>query len=170
MHAASDTGHQYSLKLLRSLQGLAPKGGNNLWLKMAELEEEKAETAPFQEKEVTEYRVTKDDKEDHEDQRNRIRVLIIVIAVIVLVGVAFALGYVVRLVVHRCGGESGPSDNMEKLIQEAAENVSSSNIQEQLRYSTICWTKSCCSVGKLKYHCKRAVKASSGSKPDFSRA
>lgn len=168
MHAASDTGHQYSLKLLRSLQGLAPKGGNNLWLKMAELEEEKAETAPFQEKEVTEYQVTKNDKEDHEDQRNRIRVLIIVIAVIVLVGVAFVLGYVVRLVVHRCGGKSGPSDDTEKLIQEAAENVSSSNIQEQLRY--VQFAGQIMKRKQAQVSLQSAVKAFSGSKHDFLRA
>ena len=98
-------------------------------------EEEKAETAPLDEKEVTEYHVTKDEKEDQENHRNNIRVLIIVIAVIVLVGIAFVLGYVVRLVVHRCGGsESLPTKTTDMFIQEAANNISSSNIEEQLRY------------------------------------
>lgn len=99
-------------------------------------EEEKGETAPLEEKEVTEYRVTKDENEDQQDHQVKIRVLIIVIAVIVLVGVAFALGYVVRLVVHRCGGEEETTltDTTEKFIQEAADNISSSNIRDQLRY------------------------------------
>jgi len=117
-------------------------------VKMAE---EKAEAAPFQEKEEVEYRVSKpEENEDQEDHKAKIRVLIIVIAVIVLVGVAFVLGYVVRLVVHRCGGpESTPSDTTEMRIQEAAENISSSNIENQLRY--LYWRNNSYTVAKI-YH------------------
>lgn len=97
-------------------------------------EEEKGETEALQEKEVTEYQVNKEEKEENEDHRIKIRVLIIVVAVIVLVGVFFALGYVVHLVIYRCGTEqTSMADNTEKYIREAANNMSSSNIREQLR-------------------------------------
>jgi len=103
--------------------------------KMAE--EEKGETEALQEKEVTEYQVTKEENEEQEDHKLNIRVLMIVVAVIVLVGVFFSLGYVVHLVIYRCGGnQASLADSTEKYIQEAANNMSSSNIREQLRYST----------------------------------
>lgn len=101
---------------------------------MAEPSEKKEETEPFRQKEEVEYHPANSqaEKEPPEDQRIRIRVIILVVAVLVLLGVAFAVGYVVRMVVHRCDSPT-PSIDLDQLIQEATENISTSRIEEQLR-------------------------------------
>lgn len=101
---------------------------------MAEPAEKAEETEPFRQKEEVEYHPanSKAEQEPPDDQRLRIRVIILVVAVLVLVGVAFAVGYVVRMVVYRCDNPS-PSIDLDQLIQEATDNISTSNIEEQLR-------------------------------------
>ncbi|EDO43051.1 predicted protein [Nematostella vectensis] len=99
------------------------------------------ETVPMQSKstEVEEVEFMPGESLDTNSPKNdRIRIAMSLIAVVVLVGVAFAVGYIVRLVLFKCGPEDEGKtlDLTAKLVKEASDSISSSRIESQLRYFT----------------------------------
>ncbi|XP_048586711.1 N-acetylated-alpha-linked acidic dipeptidase 2 [Nematostella vectensis] len=99
------------------------------------------ETVPMQSKstEVEEVEFMPGESlETNSPKNDRIRIAMSLIAVVVLVGVAFAVGYIVRLVLFKCGPEDEGKtlDLTAKLVKEAFDSISSSRIESQLRYFT----------------------------------
>ena len=101
---------------------------------MAEPAEKAEETEPFRNKDEVDYHPanSKAEQEPPDDQRLRIRVVILVVAVLVLVGVFFAVGYVTHMITKPCK-KPAPPNIIDQLVKDATENISTSNIEEQLR-------------------------------------